>query len=373
MHSDSRSSSSLLRWLRAQCSRRRYQYACGAAIIILLLFYFHSTVVPLESPSRLTSHFSKPSMAREVSARSLLARPISQDPVTIPKIIHQTWFPAGSNMSERAQAWVQTMRKQNADWEWVLWDDETNNMLVQTYFPWFWDIYAGLPQEILRADIARNLYMYLFGGMYADVDTEALIPVEPLFTGHGTSLASHHKTLSSVPPSRSPLVQRAFLGRMAHSDDVMASAAVPNGWMASPPGHPFWLMNIVFLMEHPEGTGDGSVEGLTGPGVLSLMIKHYNENFKNESLRRHVCDRVRQRQPSWSIFCEEEYVHNERLRDALILLPRQQIYPFSWVDDKNSVCLAAFNNPEFDPDECKRLMDVDAWPSYFITYCTHSW
>ncbi|KAF7168950.1 hypothetical protein CNMCM6106_003972 [Aspergillus hiratsukae] len=373
MHSDSQSSSPLLRCLRAQCSRRRYQCAFGAAVIIFLLFYFHSTVVPLESSSRLTSHFSKPWMAREVSARSLLARPVSKDPVTIPKIIHQTWFPAGSNMSERAQAWVQTMRKQNPDWEWVLWDDETNNMLVQTYFPWFWDIYAGLPQEILRADIARNLYMYLFGGMYADVDTEALIPVEPLFTGHGTSLASHHKTLSSVPPSTSSLVQRAFLGRMAHSEDVMASAAVPNGWMASPPGHPFWLMNIVFLMEHPEGTGDGSVEGLTGPGVLSLMIKHYYENFKNESLRRHVCDRVRQRQPSWSIFCEEEYVHNERLKDAVILLPRQQIYPFSWVDDKNSVCLAAFHNPEFDPDECKRLMDVDAWPSYFITYCTHSW
>ncbi|KAF4236401.1 hypothetical protein CNMCM6457_002383 [Aspergillus fumigatiaffinis] len=359
MHSDS---PSLVRWLRAQCSRRRYQCAFAAAILMLLLFHFHTTVVPMESSSRLTSHFSTPSIAREVSARSLLSRPISKDPVKIPKIIHQTWFPAGSNMSERAQSWVQTMREQNPDWEWVLWDDETNNLLVQTYFPWFWDIYSGLPKEILRADLVRNFYMYLFGGMYADVDTEALVPVEPLFIGHGTSVASHHKTLSSLPPSKSPLVQRAFMGRMSHSDDLMASAAVPNGWMASPPGHPFWLMNIIFLMEHPEGTGDGSVEGLTGPGVLSLMIKHYYENFKNESLRQHVCDRVQQRQPSWSIFCGDEYVHNERLRDALILLPRQQIYPYSWADDRDSVCLAAHNNPLFDADECKRLMDVDAWP-----------
>lgn len=88
-------------------------------------------------------------------------------------------------MSERAQSWVQTMRKQNPDWEWVLWDDETNNMLVQTYFPWFWDIYAGLPQEILRADIARNLYMYLFGG-YVLLPVSSFSTIELTISSHAT-------------------------------------------------------------------------------------------------------------------------------------------------------------------------------------------
>jgi mannosyltransferase OCH1-like enzyme len=118
-----------------------------------------------------------------VSARSLLSRPISKDPVKIPKIIHQTWFPAGSNMSERAQSWVQTMREQNPDWEWVLWDDETNNLLVQTYFPWFWDIYSGLPKEILRADLVRNFYMYLFGGYvlfhsFSTIDADSILMLQ---------------------------------------------------------------------------------------------------------------------------------------------------------------------------------------------------
>ncbi|EAW13768.1 glycosyltransferase family 32 protein [Aspergillus clavatus NRRL 1] len=373
MLSEARFPPSLLRRLGAQCSRRRYQYCFGAAILIFILYHFQEAVVPLESRAKLTSHLSKPSIAREVSARELLARPISRDPVTIPKIIHQTWFPAGSNMSGRAQAWVQTMREQNPDWEWVLWDDQTNNMLVQQYFPWFWDEYAALPKEILRADLVRNFYMYLFGGMYADVDTEALIPVEPLFTGHGTSLAAHKTILSSSHRSQNRRVQRAFMGRMAHSEDLMSSAAVPNGWMASPPGHPFWLMAILFVLEHPEGTGDGSVEGLTGPGALSLMIKNYYAHSGAESMKQHVCHRIRQRQPSWSLFCEEEYLNDERLHDALVLLPRQQIYPFSWADDQDSVCLAAHDNPLFNADECKRLMDVEAWPSYFITYCTHSW
>ncbi|BAE66448.1 unnamed protein product [Aspergillus oryzae RIB40] len=57
------------------------------------------------------------------------------------------------------------------------------------------------------------------------------------------------------------------------------------------------------------------------------------------------------------------------MQDALVLLPEKQIYPFSWVDDANnaSVCQAAWENPTFDPEECKRLMEVEAWPSYFIT------
>ncbi|RHZ61431.1 uncharacterized protein CDV56_103364 [Aspergillus thermomutatus] len=127
----------------------------------------------------------------------------------------------------------------------------------------------GLPKEILRADLVRNFYMYLFGGYV-------------LLAGVFFQYYGHRRpwNFAGLASQDSILVQRAFMGRMAHSDDLMASAAVPNGWMASPPGHPFWLMNIIVLMEHPEGTGDGTVEGLTGPGMLSLMIKYYTENFK---------------------------------------------------------------------------------------------
>ncbi|KAE8355932.1 triose-phosphate transporter family-domain-containing protein [Aspergillus coremiiformis] len=248
-------------------SRRRGQVIFGISVLLLLLFYpFRSSIVPSVVPQ------SSPPIARALSARTLLSRPLSRDVTAIPKIIHQTWFPAGSNMSERAQVWVHGMRAQNPDWEYVLWDDQTNRMLVEQHFPWFLQAYDRLPKEILRADVVRNLYMYLFGGMYADVDTEALRPVAPLFAGHETALAAHQDTLRGRSSQKSN-VARAFLGRMARTVDILSSAAVPNGWMASPPGHPFWLLPVLNVIEHPEGTGDGSVEGLTGPGALSLMIK----------------------------------------------------------------------------------------------------
>nr|XP_001390181.2 hypothetical protein ANI_1_1206034 [Aspergillus niger CBS 513.88] len=260
----SSSRGSCLQWLTSHFNRRRFQLSFALAIVLLLSYLFHLDVLPTNYETPFKDHY-----ARTLSARDLLARPLSQDLTTIPKLIHQTWFPAGSNMSDDAQTWVRTMRSQNADWEYVLWDDETNRMLVEQYFPWFLTDYNRLPKEIHRADVVRNLYMYLFGGMYADVDTEALRPVEPLFTSHFTTLARHNQILSSGPRKIDhDCTQRGFVGHMAHKEGLDGPAAVPNGWMASPPGHPFWLLPVIHVIENPNGNGDGSVESLTGPGAL---------------------------------------------------------------------------------------------------------
>ncbi|KAL5002863.1 nucleotide-diphospho-sugar transferase [Aspergillus recurvatus] len=320
----------------------------------------------------------QPELSPSLAARDLLSRPLSADRTSIPKLIHQTWFPAGSNMSTSAQAWVQTMKAQNAGWEYVLWDDESNELLVEKYFPWFLETYRSLPKEINRADMARNLYMYLFGGMYADVDTEALRPVDALFAAHEVRLERHLDMLSAADSMSG--VQRAFMGRMAHTLDPEGLGAVPNGWMASSPGHPFWLLPVLYVVENPKG--DGSVEGMTGPGILGPLITQYFSSLPSDgdSLRRQLCARIQSMQPGWDLFCPSRYSLDDApdgmqsLRHSLILLPREQIYPFSWVDDGEiKACLGAKGNPHFDPERCKKRMGVDLWPSYFITYCTHTW
>lgn len=52
----------------------------------------------------------------------------------------------------------------NPDYEWVLWTDEDNRQMVTKYAPEFLTAYDDLPSEIYRADVSRNLYMFLFGG-----------------------------------------------------------------------------------------------------------------------------------------------------------------------------------------------------------------
>ncbi|RDW74373.1 glycosyltransferase family 32 protein [Aspergillus mulundensis] len=351
----------------------------GVALISLYPLGFRSRfLLPASTPisPSTTEPLTILPASPSVSAQDLLSRPISTDRTSIPKIIHQTWFPAGSNMSESAQTWVATMRAQNPAWEYVLWDDETDELLVEKYLPWFLETYRSLPKEINRADMARNFYMYLFGGMYADVDTEALRPVDALFAAHEVPLRSHLDITSTSGTTR---VQRAFMGRMAHTLDPEGLGAIPNGWMASPPGHPFWLLPVLYVLENPKG--DGSVEGMTGPGILGPLIKQYYSTtigVGGDSLRRQLCTRIQSIQPGWDLFCpsagyvEEE--ESENLSHSLVLLPREQVYPFSWADDGDiKVCLGQKHNEAFDAEKCKQRMGVDLWPSYFITYCTHTW
>lgn len=153
----------LPKWLALPASRRRCSYIFAIFAILVVFYEFRTLLLP---PVVYPAYESgqNPNLAPSLSARDLLSRPISHDLKTLPKLIHQTWFPAGSNMSERAQVWVETMRAQNPDWEYVLWDDETDRMIVEQHFPWFLETYDKLPQEILRADVARNFYMYLVGG-----------------------------------------------------------------------------------------------------------------------------------------------------------------------------------------------------------------
>lgn len=80
-------------------------------------------------------------------------------------------------MSESAQQWVATVKAKNPDWEYVLWDNESDELLVKKYFPWFLETYRQLPQEINRADMVRNFYMYLFGGYVLTYNFFYFIPV----------------------------------------------------------------------------------------------------------------------------------------------------------------------------------------------------
>ena len=45
---------------------------------------------------------------------------------------------------------------------------------MERYFPFFLSTFDNFPEPIFRADAARYAYLFLFGGMYVDMDTECL-------------------------------------------------------------------------------------------------------------------------------------------------------------------------------------------------------
>ncbi|KAK3168080.1 hypothetical protein OEA41_004526 [Lepraria neglecta] len=141
--------------------------------------------------------------------------------------------------------------------------------------------------------------MHVFGCVYADLDTECLLPYDSMFERYNTSTAPHIEL--SLPsdasktskgqgekssqandktslklrgkPSFATQERKAFLGRMGTDEDFPHS--IPNAWMASTPSHPFWLLPLESIKDNIYSGKEP--EYLTGPTALYERVKQYGE------------------------------------------------------------------------------------------------
>ena len=113
--------------------------------------------------------------------------------------------------------------------------------------PWLLPTYESMPAQIFRADLARYAYMYVYGGVYVDLD----------FMSFDELL--HNKSIALAYDIR----------------DDNGGSEIAN-FLASTPGHPFWihvLTSIVEAADTPEIELD--VVKLTGPGAITGAFKTF--------------------------------------------------------------------------------------------------
>merc|ERR1719264_8099 len=145
----------------------------------------------------------------------LCARPAeAASAASIPKILHQTY--KTEDLPWYFKYWRQTWLDSTPDWEHHLWTDADNRNLVAEHYPWFLATYDAYVWPIQRVDAARVFMMHRFGGVYADLDVEALREPSALLRGGGRDLALFY-------------------------DYDAQNHGVTNSLMASVPGHPFWI------------------------------------------------------------------------------------------------------------------------------------
>ena len=94
----------------------------------------------------------------------------------IPKIIHQTW--KTTRLPEKERGWHEKIKQLHPGWRIILWTDEDNLALVKDRFPHLLDSYNLLMYDIMRADIIRVMYMFIYGGYYLDMDYELFTPFD---------------------------------------------------------------------------------------------------------------------------------------------------------------------------------------------------
>ncbi|KKZ63167.1 hypothetical protein EMCG_02463 [[Emmonsia] crescens] len=299
-----------------------------------------------------------PKLAQPLSAAKLLCRPLPSDYSSVPKLLHQSW--KTNKLPAKFEKWSRVCREKHHGWEWVLWTNDDNLNLVRKYFPWLEEAYLELPGDIYRADFSRNLYMYIFGGVYADLDTDCLRPTSAVFEAF--DIPNVENTTAGADGNHTN--QFAVFGRMGTNENFDSS--IPNAWMASSPGHPFFLMPplsvlpriaksksfIYWLFQHV------SAEKWTGPVALYNAILDFNTNGLSKEAAAlaavgHFASLAK------------------KTKQEIVLLPSHWIYPYDWtVKELRPLCSAAAET--FDAKACQERLEVDKKGGISITYWSHT-
>lgn len=102
-----------------------------------------------------------------------------------PKKIWQTWKIDPLDFEERDLTTARTWISKNADHRYEVLTDQNDLYYVETHFgpagfnrPDIVHTYRSLTAKIIKADLLRYLVMYVEGGVYTDIDVEALKPID---------------------------------------------------------------------------------------------------------------------------------------------------------------------------------------------------
>jgi mannosyltransferase OCH1-like enzyme len=170
----------------------------------------------------------------------------------IPKIVHQT--ATTKLLSPEEERLRHRTKRLLPDWEMRLWDDRDNACLMESHLPQFSVRFQNIKRGIVRADIARCLYMHAFGGLYLDTDYKLTRPIPNELLRNACIL----------PASRD-------------ADSIGPGFRIGNAVLASEPGHEFWksFLTEIFDNFNLENLPESLVEQTTGPeGLTDFYLRH---------------------------------------------------------------------------------------------------
>lgn len=173
---------------------------------------------------------------------------------TIPKIIHQTWKSEDLlSFGAVAIESKESVQKFHPGWEYRLWTDEAISKFVDTEVRALGEVYVNafhrLPLMIMKIDYVRYLWMYLYGGMYLDLDNVCYKSFSPSFSQKGAY----------------------FISRDWATGVSEFNVSVHQAWLASSARHPVWIDILNFINSRIDIMGRDVLK-YTGPNGVSLAI-----------------------------------------------------------------------------------------------------
>lgn len=99
--------------------------------------------------------------------------------MSIPKIIWQTYKTNYNDLPKYAKEASKTWEDMNPEYKLVyMSDEEAKSFILLEYGEKWHDIFISCPVGVMRGDIFRLLAVYKYGGIYTDLDTVCLQPID---------------------------------------------------------------------------------------------------------------------------------------------------------------------------------------------------
>lgn len=113
----------------------------------------------------------------------------------IPKKIHQIWFQGESELPQKYKNYRNSWVDKNDEYTFMLWDSQSiHDLIHKSGICWVTELYNGYTTMIQKIDFAKYLILYVYGGIYIDMDIECYKSLNTLHI-----LDKHNLVLSKMP------------------------------------------------------------------------------------------------------------------------------------------------------------------------------
>jgi hypothetical protein len=249
-----------------------------------------------------------------VAVAAIVAAIIAVPQIQIARHIHQIWHDFGT-MPEppiRMQQWSRSWADHHPEWKHTLWGVADSRDLVEQHYSWFLPTYDGFGLNIERVDAFKYIVVHHFGGIYVDLDTLALQPIDAVLRATDELVFAQMAPIDPAHPDRTPLVA--------------------NGFFAALQGHPFLeqVLHDIQQIRQDRDTSDPNMS--TGNRMLMSRITQWVK---------------------------------EHAQGSITIWPNTRCYPFNWETQLSETALWC----KLGMSDCAKLYRE----AVFVDFFDHSW
>lgn len=227
----------------------------------------------------------------DVPSRSSIDLPLVEQGKAIPRIIHQTYFlndTPGAPLPKHLRDNVVALVAMNPSWEHRLYDLAAMRTLIQEqYGAGMLDLFERINPDYgaARSDFFRYLLLYHTGGVYLDVKSRFLRPLDAVLRGDEGFIVSHWDNAPGEPHE----------GWGFHEEIADQTRGEIQQWhVIAAPGHPFLraviervVSNIETYRPWRDRVGWRGVLRLTGPISFTQTIAPLLDRHAHLSIPDH--------------------------------------------------------------------------------------